>query len=216
MKIKKILVVATLLGASFGFSPIAWSAGGAFIQQSFVGEFGGTYYDFSIWSADPNHLDLNTPALMNTTNMPWIGSGNSGANSESAWLGAALGYSGSLSNSNWTSGNSGASIYALDTHNPDTSSVYSYSGGVYSRSDISSALASYYMTATAVTGGATPINNAALNGYILPTASLTYSAGPSGAPEIDGSLAPKVGFLLGCLFLMFGRKKQNTEQMMTA
>ena len=35
-----------------------------------------------------------------------------------------------------------------------------------------------------------------------------------GAPEIDGSLAPKVGFLLGCLFLMFGRKKQNTEPMM--
>ncbi|MBU3548873.1 hypothetical protein [Polynucleobacter sp. P1-05-14] len=38
----------------------------------------------------------------------------------------------------------------------------------------------------------------------------------SGAPEIDGSLAPKVAFLLGCLFLMFGRKKQNTEPMMTA
>ena len=37
-----------------------------------------------------------------------------------------------------------------------------------------------------------------------------------GAPEIDGSLAPKVGFLLGCLFLMFGRKRQNTEPMMTA
>jgi len=37
-----------------------------------------------------------------------------------------------------------------------------------------------------------------------------------GAPEIDGSLAPKVGFLLGCLFLMFGRKKQNTEPMLTA
>ena len=29
----------------------------------------------------------------------------------------------------------------------------------------------------------------------------------AGAPEIDGSLAPKVGFLLGCLFLMFVRKK---------
>ena len=35
-----------------------------------------------------------------------------------------------------------------------------------------------------------------------------------GAPEIDGSLAPKVGFLLGCLFLMFGRKKQSTEPML--
>ena len=41
-------------------------------------------------------------------------------------------------------------------------------------------------------------------------------AGVPGAPEIDGSLAPKVGFLLGCLFLMFGRKKQNSESMMTA
>ena len=36
-----------------------------------------------------------------------------------------------------------------------------------------------------------------------------------GAPEIDGSLAPKVGFLLGCLFLMFGRKKQNSEALIT-
>ena len=38
----------------------------------------------------------------------------------------------------------------------------------------------------------------------------------SGAPEIDGSLAPKVGFLLGCLFLMFGRKKQNSEPMLVS
>ena len=37
-----------------------------------------------------------------------------------------------------------------------------------------------------------------------------------GAPEIDGSLAPKVGFLLGCLFLMFGRKKQNSEPMLVS
>ena len=34
-----------------------------------------------------------------------------------------------------------------------------------------------------------------------------------GAPEIDGSLAPKVGFLLGCLFLIFGHKKQDSEKM---
>ena len=43
----------------------------------------------------------------------------------------------------------------------------------------------------------------------------TLSASPTGAPEIDGSLAPKVGFLLGCLFLMFGRKKQYTEALIT-
>ena len=51
-------------------------------------------------------------------------------------------------------------------------------------------------------------------GYISAgAATITVSAV---APEIDGSLAPKVGFLLGCLFLMFGRKKQDTEPMMTA
>ena len=49
-----------------------------------------------------------------------------------------------------------------------------------------------------------------------PSATNSYSLTQNGAPEIDGSLAPKVGFLLGCLFLMFGRKKQNTEPMMMA
>jgi len=64
------------------------------------------------------------------------------------------------------------------------------------------------------------------------SATVTYSSGPVyastelayqayvtanaiGAPEIDGSLTPKVGFLLGCLFLMFGRKKQAAEPILT-
>ena len=37
------------------------------------------------------------------------------------------------------------------------------------------------------------------------TATFTYT-GSGGAPEIDGSLAPKVGLLLGCSFLMFRRR----------
>ena len=47
------------------------------------------------------------------------------------------------------------------------------------------------------------------------TGSMTVTPLSGSAPEIDGSLAPKVGFLLGCLFLMFGRKKQNTESMLS-
>jgi hypothetical protein len=34
---------------------------------------------------------------------------------------------------------------------------------------------------------------------------------PAGAPEINGSLTPKVGFLLGCLFLMFGRRGKSSD-----
>ena len=54
--------------------------------------------------------------------------------------------------------------------------------------------------------------------YGDPALTKTYAVATvhsGGAPEIDGSLAPKVGFLLGCLFLMFGRKKQNTGPIMT-
>jgi len=43
------------------------------------------------------------------------------------------------------------------------------------------------------------------------SSALTFVSSTPGAPEIDGSLAPKVGFLLGCLFLMFGRKKEKSE-----
>ena len=64
-------------------------------------------------------------------------------------------------------------------------------------------------------------NEAIVTGGSLTTVGVNTSynygvATLSGAPEIDGSLAPKVGFLLGCLFLMFGRKKQNTEALLTA
>jgi hypothetical protein len=51
-----------------------------------------------------------------------------------------------------------------------------------------------------------------------PGANFTYvaaTASSAGVPEIDGALAPKVGFLLACLFLIFGRKKENTEPMLT-
>ena len=30
-------------------------------------------------------------------------------------------------------------------------------------------------------------------------------------PEIDGALIPQVGFLIGCLFLILGRRHKNTE-----
>ncbi|MBU3548870.1 hypothetical protein [Polynucleobacter sp. P1-05-14] len=43
----------------------------------------------------------------------------------------------------------------------------------------------------------------------------TVNVYTAGAPEIDGSLAPKVGFLLGCLFLMFGRKKFQAEPILS-
>ena len=69
------------------------------------------------------------------------------------------------------------------------------------------------------------IQVAAVPDYAMTTAEVYYqpigesaiwAVYAAAAPEIDGSLAPKIGLLLGCSYLMFGRKKQNSEPMMTA
>jgi hypothetical protein len=44
----------------------------------------------------------------------------------------------------------------------------------------------------------------------------TYAVATVGVPEIDGALAPKVWFLLACLFLMFGGNKRDVAPIMTA
>ncbi len=78
--------------------------------------------------------------------------------------------------------------------------IYGGGGGYFTFDALSSGV---------VTDAYKPINSSS-------TVYVTATVHGGGAPEIDGSLAPKVGFLLGCLFLMFGRKKQNTEPMMAA
>jgi hypothetical protein len=44
----------------------------------------------------------------------------------------------------------------------------------------------------------------------------TCVSGCAAVPEIGGALIPQVGFLLAGLFLMFGRRKENTETMLAA
>ena len=41
------------------------------------------------------------------------------------------------------------------------------------------------------------------------------SSASAAAPEIDGALIPQVGFLIACLFLILGRRKENIEPMLT-
>ena len=51
-------------------------------------------------------------------------------------------------------------------------------------------------------------------GWSLNSYTFTVSGGV--APEMDASLIPQVGLLLGCLFFLMGRKKEVVEPMMTA
>jgi len=51
---------------------------------------------------------------------------------------------------------------------------------------------------------------------INPYAVATQVSGGGVAPEMNASQIPQVGLLLGCLFFLFGRKKENTEPMLTA
>ena len=230
MNIKKLLLGIFVVTSLAGVSPLATAhpppppiGGDDFGSpfQSFIGQYNGTYYNFSITLANPSKSSTDT--YLNTTYMPWYGSGNSGSYGEDAMLAAALSYvSPSLFNQ-WYSGNftgDQISIYALDSHSGSNGTVYykGFNSGLYGNLTKSFLSNAFFLTATPVTGGATPVNNAPLDGYILPTANYFYSTGPFGgvAPEMNASLIPQIALMLACLFLLFGRKKENEDSMQTA
>ena len=217
MNLKKLLVSISLIATALGFSAGTYAAGFTNPTQSFIGEYGGTYYDFSIVYGDPNHAPLNT------IYMPWFGSGQVLADEYlSAALASATTYSGNLNNAHWLAGNEGDSVYAFNYRNGGHTLAEAFykSGGSYtSNAAIPAGSAVYYLAATAVTGGATPSNLPSLNGYVLPVANYFYDHAPGVggvAPEMNASFIPQVALMLGCLFFLLGRKKENTESMMTA
>ena len=116
---------------------------------------------------------------------------------------------------------SGISNYGLVTNGagyPMAQYVFQYGGDYYhtvaigNPSGFSGQTVEFTTLAAAQSGSQT--GNIGIVSFT--SATFTCTSGCSGgAPEIDGSLAPKVGFLLGCLFLMFGRKKQNSEALIT-
>ena len=217
MNLKKLLASIGLIAIALGFSAGTWASGFANPTQSFVGEYGGTYYDFSIVYGDANHAHLDA------TYMPWYGSGQVLADAYlSAALASATTYAGNLNNANWLAGNSGNSIYAFNYRNDahTLAEAFYKSGGSYtSNAALPAGTGYYYLTATVVTGGATPSNLPSLNGYVLPVANYFYDHAPGVggvAPEMNASFIPQVGLLLGCLFFLFGRKKEVVEPMLAA
>jgi len=42
----------------------------------------------------------------------------------------------------------------------------------------------------------------------------TFAVSGGAVPEIDGALIPQVGFLIGSMFLILGRRKKDIEQML--
>ncbi len=128
-----------------------------------------------------------------TANMPWYGSQSQAL----AWATAVGGSAGYLNQDSTTNSSTGPYFaYAL--------SSIQVGGQTRPRLDVETSV---------LNGGVVQIGlNPKGTGYYFAEATVASI----GAPEIDGSLAPKVGFLLGCLFLMFGRKKQDSEPMMTA
>ena len=207
------LVAIIVFVPFFLFTPVARAAPPT-PTQSFVGNHGGTYYDFSLWHTSAT--GMNSAGVVNTTDMPWLGQGAVAG----SWSDLARSYYSASNgmNAGWATGNGSLPVYAINRFNSPLafSTVYYGINGSYSSSLLASGATNWYMTATVVTGGATPLNNPGLNGFILDSPSLTYSAGAGAAPEIDGSLAPKVGLLLCCLYFLFGRKKQNAEPQMIA
>jgi len=75
---------------------------------------------------------------------------------------------------------------------------YNYNSG-YSGASMNNIQSYSYNGSLYTDGGAPPT--------IVPTGS---------APEMNASFLPQVGLLLGCLFFLFGRKKENREPILAA
>ena len=99
----------------------------------------------------------------------------------------------------------------------NSTSDYNFNIGFYGPTGISGQ-AFIQPSTPSISGGGLMFGGASYSDLFGPPPDYTpIVSGPfASAPEIDGSLAPKVGFLLGCLFLMFGCKKQVLESMMIA
>lgn len=72
----------------------------------------------------------------------------------------------------------------------------------------------YTFTSTSAFGPSNSVSSAIL----FTSATWTPQSSPGGgvAPEMNTSFIPQVALMLACLFFLLGRKKENTEQMMTA
>jgi len=163
---------------------------------------------------------MSNVVMAQTTNYDFSFTGNNGSITGGALTvnaGIVTAISGTVVNYNgvYTAGITGlGSFEGADNTFGSTSPYVNYNGLSFTTASYSYNLyydsggSGQYLLDSSQYPSGTPPTSAGSNSSLIVT--------QVGAPEIDGSLAPKVGFLLGCLFLMFGRKKQNTEQMMTA
>ena len=172
------------------------------------GIYAQTNYDFS-QTANYNNWTVN--------NAPYTGPTSDGS---AMWFGAYNNNPASFSISTLTTAgqtyNVAFSTYATDPGAPWNNISLSVNGAtLYNGTNIPN-VSNNFIESFVATG---PTSSFLLTGFDMPAYAVISSISVSaavGAPEIDGSLAPKVGFLLGCLFLMFGRKKQNAELILTA
>ncbi len=204
MNFKKLLMTMGALIALLGIHAPSYAQSSPVIIDSFVGAAGGTNYSFTLYYSSPSAMK-NTPSAAAIVNSPWYG------NNASAVTWANYAYIDAATNSTIPGG-----------WHFDNGAYGSYRVGAYTVTSLSSlsslpspTIGNLNLNCFAGTGCASSYaysSNTILSGpdYFL-TAAPVPSGGGGFAPEIDGSLIPQVSLLLGCLFLMFGRKKQNVQ-----
>ena len=165
-----------------------------------------TNYDFSV-SVNGSTYDLITttatyesnPSFFSPAYMPWWGNRDLALDISLA-LGSNLGTPNTVNNPNYDPRPvAGTPFFAINIYT-GSGSPYGYEG--------------FYIIPN-IQWGCGGCTTAYFNDNPIVFAVLA-TAGSGVAPEMNASLIPQVGLLLACLFFLFGRKKENTEPMLTA
>ena len=166
-----------------------WMSAGAMAQPTpYDFTFSSGVYDgqsYSISYVGPTSYGAD-PSIFNVSNMAWWGD-QALASAIATQVGLHYGY--------------------VDTYNTP-GFAYTYvgspgAGSVY--------LYSYYT-------GISSLNNVSLFESVttsFATGACTGGCGGGVAPEMNASLIPQVGLLLGCLFFLLGRKKEAVQPLLT-
>jgi len=194
---KRLLIFAVALSGWLSVAQAslpAWNPQGNAVTSNI--SVSGTNYDFTYFTGTYSQYTTAVSA----TYTPWGTNASQALAFSDAYFTATGGIPGTTTGGTYGAFNTSAAGYT-----GAIAFAYTTPSGGFVNAEIPLLYGGVYRTSTA-------------NGMSATSSSVSWGVVQlsTGAPEIDGSLAPKVGFLLGCLFLMFGRKKQSAEPMLTA
>jgi len=213
MNIKKILTVAVLIiGTFLGTSPVYAQTGTSYDFTTTI----GSYFDgTTVWNGPASFSGAFTLGSQVDTTYAGGSPTPAPAGIYSITFDPTIRFNNSTTSSFTPWGNTQQFYYNINTNSFFNGAVGAGTGSYLSYAYNSDPNYAWNPTYSAPVGGIFGGASSLQTGS-YPSVYTSSTIEPAGAPEMNASFIPQVGLLLACLFFLFGRKKENTDAILTA